>query len=146
METTVRYKGMSLTARQKVRRFLAESGGIPGRADIDLWPKNEATLRAYSMQESHPLLSRLGFDIGAQSFADDVGKVRAFRLGFGLGRIPQPVFDADCAVSGSLAHAAYATSRMPLKNISPSNALVTPASIISPRNPANCQGLIFSMW
>lgn len=51
MEVVVRYKGMSLIARQKVRRSKGDPGGIPVRADTVLRLKNEATLRAYSMQE-----------------------------------------------------------------------------------------------
>ena len=51
MEAADRYKGMSLIVRQKVRTSCRVKVPTFRRADADLRPKNEATLRAYSMQE-----------------------------------------------------------------------------------------------
>lgn len=49
VETTDRYKSMSLIARQKISIVLDRNWAAShGRADVGLWPKNEATLRAYS--------------------------------------------------------------------------------------------------
>ena len=49
MEAVVRYKGMSLTARQKVRRSKPNREASPAGLTLFLRLKNEATLRAYSM-------------------------------------------------------------------------------------------------